>query len=265
MDRVLPRRLDWRSLAIAAATAPLIAWNISALVSLAEWFPGHHGFDWQVITEAAAMDNPYAQPWYVWSPLAVYPVKALAWVGEPGLWAIHVALLIPLGWPIGALAFISWPFWFDLYLGNVLMLVAVTGYLAVRGSRAAAIAFCILALLMPRPLMLPLLGWLLWREPWTRRPFAVLFALSFAAVLATGFGPAWVDRLMHLPGVMENDGNLAPSQWIGYAWWPIGLVLAAIAFRRGWVGVASVLVQPYVWPHYLLLLIIDARRAPSSR
>ena len=228
---------------------------------LRDWF---RGYDYDVLARASLLANPYSEPWYVWSPVAVWPLKLLPLIGEHGLWILHVAWLVPLGWPLGAIVGLSWPFWYDLVTGNVLMLVAMLGYLTLRGSRPAAIGFMVMALLVPRPLMIPLAAWLLWKEPWSRPWFVGLFVAHAAAVLATGLGPAWIDRLLHVPGGIGSPGNFAPSRWIGVAWIPIGVALAGWLTWRGRLGLESLAVQPYLLPPYLLMLLLELRSPRSG-
>jgi hypothetical protein len=84
--------------------------------------------------------------------------------------------------------------------------------------------------------------WFLWREPWTRVPFAAVFGLHAAAVLAMGWGPSWAARLVASGSEVASVFNYAPSRIIGVAWIPIGIVLG---------------VSPYWLPYYFLLPLAE--------
>jgi hypothetical protein len=99
--------------------------------------------------------------------------------------------------------------------------------------------------------------WFLWREPWTRVPFAAVFGLHAAAVLAMGWGPSWAARLVASGSEVASVFNYAPSRIIGVAWIPIGIVLGVIAFRRGRPALAGLLVSPYWLPYYFLLPLAE--------
>lgn len=254
-----PLRFSWRPLRLALygvgvlvilLNARLVADDAAVALAFAR-----AGFDYDVLTEAARLDNPYHQPWYVWSPVAVYPLRLLEVIGNPAWTALHFVALVPLGWPLGAVVGLSWPFWHDMVAGNVIVFVAVAGLLSLRGSRTATVAFMVMALLMPRPLMAPLIVWHLWRQPWTRGVFGALFAAHAIAVLATGHAGDWAARMADPPFVMENPGNL--TGLLGWAWWPIGATISVVAFRYGHLGLASVAIQPYIFPQYLMMLLLE--------
>lgn len=216
--------------------------------------------DYDVLARASEYPNPYTEGAYVWSPVAVFPLRLLVPLGMAGWVALHALALVPLGW-LGLVVALSYPFVVDVQVGNVFTFVAVAGFLAMRGSRVAMIAFCIMAMLMPRPIMLPLLGWLLWKEPWTRVPFAAIALVHLGAVAGTGLADEWAVRLVNLPEGIAHPLNVSPSRWIGYAWVPIGLALAAFLTWKGRLGLASLAASPYLYPMYWLMVVLDLRHA----
>ena len=224
--------------------------------------------DWNAIQHGSQLvlagQSPYQEPLYRWSPLA-------AWLGVPLLalpyWAwvaLHIlgllALLNPLLILIGLLA---WPFWQDAGLGNVLIFVVLAAYWALRGSRIATWAYLIMSLLMPRPLVVPVLGWLLWKRPSLRLGFVGLAVASVVGALLTGYGLEWLAILVGKSGTdISNPYQIGPSALIGAAWIPIGLLLAAILTLKGRLGFASLAASPYWLPYYLLMALLEV---PSKR
>lgn len=231
-----------------------------------------------MITEAGRRitsgENPYVSPdptqyaWR-WSPLLAYGFAWIAPIGVLGWSLLHFAALGTLrDWRLIGLFMIAWPFWWDLDVGNVMTFIAIAGVLALRGSFAAQLVFLSMAVSMPRPLMLPLLAWLLWNEPRTRLPFAVILVGHTLAVLLTGWGDEWIDVLLSSAGDhYEHVWNLAPSRWIGSAWIPVAAALAGWLTWKGRIGLASVVVSPYILPQYLLMLMLAVRseEAPNPR
>jgi hypothetical protein len=237
-------------------------------------FDGSYVFDWTNFVEAAerlgtgtlyAKDPPYA---FRWSPVAAW---LLGFVTLMPLWlwqVLHLAALPLLRpWLLAAIVLVSYPFWFDVQTGNLMTFVAVAGFLALRGSRAATAVFLVLTVLIPRPLMLPLTIWLLWRRPATRQPFAAFFAVHAAIVVASGYGADWLAALTDVNAELVNDFNFGPSALIGALWIPIGLALGAWLTWRGNLGLASVAVSPYWLPYYFLMLVLELtedRSEPKS-
>ena len=67
------------------------------------------------------------------------------------------------------------------------------------------------------------------------------------------------------PSEVQNPLNLSPSQLIGWAWAPVGIVLAILVARRERIGIASILASPYFLPPYGLMALLDLRRADGGR
>lgn len=198
--------------------------------------------------------------WYGWrySPLAVGPLSVLTAVGEGAWRALHlVALLFLPGWRKWVVL-ASYPFWFDVHTGNFLVFVLVAAYWALRGNRYGVLATFLIALLIPRPLMIPIVLWVLWRQPSWRAPFLVLFIVHAFGVVATGYGEDWIRRLTEVGGEeVALSINAAPSALIGLWWMAAAIPLAVVAFRAGLPAASGLLLQPYWLPYYLLVLLAD--------
>lgn len=194
-----------------------------------------------------------------WSPVAAYAFAALGSIGSGAWRLLHVAAALTLPtWPMRLVTLASWPFWSDVETGNVMTFVLLAAALAARGSRLGTGAFLVLTLVMPRPLMLPIAIWLLWKQPEWRLPFIALVAVHSALVLASGWGPEWVSLLMSLGGGATQSNDLGPSRFLGPYWLLIGIPLAGILAWRGRLGWASLAVAyPYVLGYYFLMLILE--------
>jgi len=195
---------------------------------------------------------------YRWSPLMAPVLGALAPVGI-GLWRLlHVAAALAMPtWPMRLLLLASWPFWFDVSLGNVMTFVLLAAAWAMRGSMVAGLAFLAMTLLIPRPLMLPVAAWLLWQRPDLRLPVAVGAAVIGALTLATGLTGEWVAVLAGSTSEIEWMFNVGPSRWVGAAWLLVGLPLAAWLTWRGRVGFAALAASPYWLPYYLMMPLLE--------
>jgi hypothetical protein len=227
-------------------------------------FDGSYVFDWSNFVEAAErfgtgslydQESPYA---FRWSPVAAW---LLGFVTLMPLWLWQVLHLVALPllrpWLLAVAVLVSYPFWFDVQTGNLMTFVAVAGFLALRGSRAATALFLILAVLVPRPLMLPLAVWLLWQRPGARLPFLAFFVAHGLLVAWLGYAQDWFAALTDVNAELVNAYNFGPSRFIGAWWIPIGLVLAAWLTWRGNLGLASLAISPYWLPYYFLMLILE--------
>jgi hypothetical protein len=65
-------------------------------------------------------------------------------------------------------------------------------------------------------------------------------------VVVMGYGPEFA-----------GDFNFGPSQFIGLAWVPIGIGLAAWLTWRNRLGLASLAISPYWLPYYFLVLLLE--------
>ena len=240
-------------------------WSAFGIVDVIRfWRFSGGGADWANLV-AATHGNPYDTLGFRWSPVAATLLGLIVPLGLP-IWQVgHVVALSLLRPRWMALAVMAWwPFWHDVMNGNALTFVFVAAWLAISGSRPATLAFYAMAVLMPRPLMLPVTAWLLWHEPWSRRWFVGIAVAHAGLVLGSGLTADWVSRLLETaPGEVLHPWNWLPSRWIGLAWVPVGLIIAAWLTRRGRLGIASVMASPYVVPYYLLLVLLEA--APTTR
>jgi hypothetical protein len=275
-------REGWRSLGPASYVGGLsrhlfnrrlwvlaLAVNAILLVWLATWNAWSPP-DWQLLARIPIV-TPYedfevsrgvSETWR-FSPVAIWLFKPLAvTVGQWGFALLHLALLALLPRRVAVVALISWPFWIDVIFGNVFTLVFISAFWAVRGNRLGVVAFAILTLLMPRPVQLPLLAWLLWRDPAFRLPFALLFVVHAALVVSSGLAGAWMARLFSAPLDMREWFNFGPTQFLGYGWLVIGLPLGAWLWSRGKPLLAGLAISPYILGQYWILVLAE-RPDPS--
>lgn len=276
MNRGLPPPVvlgRWLALTLVACLIGLLnAWLLFYTVPV---YTDHFGalmplpMDWAIWTgigEAYRSGTLYtfSEIPYNWSPLLA-PVMAV--VPLIGFWtwaALHgLALLLLRNWPIIGLVLVSAPFWSDVAGANAFTFVFVTGFLAIRGSRWAALAYLALCLLMPRPVALPLALWLLWHRPELRAPFAAMFTVNVIGVLATGYAADWAATT--LPYAAAPMSDIGPTAVFGLAWMVIGVPLAAWLTWKGQVGWAGLAITPFVLTNYLIMPLISATPARWSR
>jgi hypothetical protein len=247
------------------------------LFTVTVWhLPGGEAADWSSFVEAGRRISS-GEPVYTveadyafrYSPLLAFAFAVIAPIGVLAWRLLH---LVALGgmvmvdrstWPIALLALISWPFWFDVEAGNLLTLVLVTGVLAMRGNRIGIATFLGLSLLVPRPLMLPPLAWILWWRPAWRLPFAGMLAIVVVFTLISGQAADWLRVLVASADETASVLNFGPSRLIGVWWLPIGLAMAAPLTMLGRLGLASLAASPYWLPYYFLVLLWEA--VPSHR
>ena len=252
-------------LALFLANAWFTAWTIAELILLPD------PVDWNLATEAGQRlvggRNPYGfggETPFLWSPAAAWLIHHLEFVG-PTIWRIlhfgAVLLLLP-NRRLVVICLISWPFWFDVATGNLMTFVFVAAVSAMRGYHVGGIAFLALAMLVPRPLMIPTGAWLLWKQPVLRLWFAAVLAAHAIAVLVTGWGGEWIGRVTDTtPQLVGIPFDVSPSRFIGEWWPPIGLALAIWLLRSGRPGLASLAISPYWLPYYLFMPLAELDRA----
>lgn len=270
VDRTLPAStwrlpaIRWRYVPIAA----LVVWNVVGLAQLWPWVPavGLSGIsgDWDIF-RSIDPHNLYGATagGFRWSPPMGWLLAFVIVPAGPVLWSLlHIgaAMLMPRWWMSVAIL-ISFPFWMDYANGNVLIFCMVAAWWALAGNRYGTWAFMALAVLVPRPLMLPVLAWLLWKRPESRVPFAVCAVAVLGVSTMSGDLLPWLHKLLLTPGgEMTSRWNIGPSRFIGYWWLAIGVPLAAWLTRRGYVGLASIAVTPYLLGYYLLFGLLEVGR-----
>lgn len=240
--------------------------NFVLIAKLLSWPDWRGANDWRLWTllgpdpytplfDAAGLPMPYR-----YSPVAAWVLTPLAIaVGPVGFIVGHFLALLTLPRKVGLIVALSFPFWFDLLWGNVFTLTFVAAWWAMKGNRWGVVAFLTLTLLMPRPVQLPLLAWLLWREPWVRWPFVGIFLGHAALVLLSGHASEWLAILTSASGYEANMAyNLGPSRLFGSAWLVVGMPLAVYLFRKHpeWAGLA---LSPYLLGQYWLMALSRTR------
>lgn len=263
MDRVLPRPPVWRWI-LAAALTPVAVINLLAAARAILLGMGSVAFDYRIYVEAShrffdgglyQVSDFYA---YVYSPVIAPALRALEWIGMDAWRALHVAAVLALPtWRMRLLTLVLWPFWYDVQLGNVMVFIAVMAAWTLRRNQLGTAAFLITALLIPKPLMLPVLAWVLWKQAEWRGRFVALAAAHALAVVATGYADEWVARLMTPSYALSSVINFGPSRLIGLWWMLLAAPAAAWLTWKGKLGFASLLASPYWLPYYGLMLLIE--------
>lgn len=229
---------------------------------------GAPAVDWQQYVEAAhrfwnggdlfAVTATYG---YHYSPFLAPLFGLLAPLGVVGWRLLHLAAAAALpAWQMRLVALASWPLWFDVEAGNIVIFVVLAAAWALRGSRTAAGIYLLLLILIPRPLMLPVAAWLLWKDPGLRLPFVGAVVLHSLAVVTGGWAGEWVHALLAASADVGNWSNVGPSRFIGQWWLLIGIPLAIWLTVRGRVGWAALAASPYWLPYYLLMPILELAR-----
>lgn len=262
----------WVVAVYAVVNLPLIGY--AAFINLAV-APDPH--DWAIfaevpqrLAEGTLYAAPAGAPQFRWSPVAAWLLTAILPIGYVAWTILHFWALALLrhGLLVGVVL-LSYGFWMDLTAGNAFVFVFVAAVLAWRGSLAASLVYAAFFVLMPRPVQLPLLLWLLWNQPALRMPFAGMFVLHGVAVLLSGYGEAWLAVLLRTStteSAMPALLNLGPSVLIGpEAWLVIGMPLAALLAWRGQLGWASLALSPYWLAQYLLMPLLHLAGPRSGR
>jgi len=232
-------------------------------------------FDWDNYVEAARRfplgtlydwHYPYS---YHYAPQLAPMLGLLTGVGITAWRAVHfVALALLPSRKLALLLLVSYPFWFDVNTGNLMVFVLLAAAWAYRGNGPATGIYLTMCVLIPRPIMVPLLTWLLWQRPAWRWPFVGMAAVVVVTAIPTGYLLDWIGSFS-ASGAMDiaNDLNLSPSRFIGPAWLIVGLPLAAWLTVRGRLGWASMAVSPYLLPYYVQMLgleLVHPREKPTT-
>jgi len=255
-----------RRAVIGAALVLAVVANAIGLVTIV--IDHARPFDWDNYVEAARRfplgtlydwQYPYG---YHYAPQLAPVLGVLTAPGILAWRAAHfVALALLPSRRLALLLLVSYPFWADVNTGNLMIFVLLAATWAFRGNPWATGAYLALCILIPRPIMLPLLAWLLWQRPAWRWPFAGMAVLVVLTAIPTGYLPDWLGSFL-ASGVKDvaNDFNLSPSRFIGAAWLVIGLPLAAWLTIRGRVGWASMAISPYLLPYWVQMLGLELVR-----
>lgn len=276
--RYLRRRVSARWTDLAAAALVILLAVVNAVMlprSLEVIIGGGPAVDWLQFVEGGrrVLEGDLYETTetygFRYSPIVAYLFAAIGGIGTLAWRLLHVAAALALPtWPMRLVTLAAWPFWYDVETGNVMVFVLLAAAWAIRGSPIGIGAFLLLTLWFPRPLMVPILAYLLWKHPRSRVPALVLAAVMLAATAASGWAFEWV-RLLTTLGVEENSpNNLGPTRIIGAWWLLIGVPVAGMLVWRGRLGWASMAVSyPYILPYYLLMLVLELpeRMRPMRR
>lgn len=258
------RRGTWmltaRNVAILLAVVWFVGENFRWLDSSWRYVTVRHlaNNDWSILAGLDPM-NPYATGAFHWSVPAAWLWAGVVKIGYLGWTALHFAAVATIrDWRVVVLALVTYPFWADVVSGNMVTFAFVAAWHALAGNRWAVLAFCVLAAFIPRPIMLPVLAWLLWQRVDARWAFGAAALTVAVAGLATGTLGTFVGLLLSASGnELDKVWNVGPSSVIGAAWIPAGLVLGAWATWRGRLGLASLAVSPYLIHYYALFALLE--------
>jgi len=255
---------------IASAVILALAVNVVGLATIV--IDHQRAFDWDNYVEAARRfplgtmyDWPYPYGYHYAPQLA--PVLGVLSGAGITIWRLaHFAALALLpSRKLALLLLVSYPFWADVNTGNLMIFVLLAAAWAYRGNSVATGAYLVLCVLIPRPIMLPLLAWLLWQRPAWREPFLGMVALTLLTAIPTGYLPDWIGSFLS-SGVKDvaNDFNLSPSRFVGAAWMIVGVPLGIGLTWRGRLGWASMAISPYLLPYWVQILGLELVR-PAAR
>ena len=273
---LVPWRWTASSGSLASRAILTVIWTanlILVVITIVGFFVSDVGYDWLIYVEAGErVGEGGLYDWegqYTWSysPLLAYVFAIIAPIGFVGWSALHVAALGLLRnrW-LAVVALMSWPFWADVYNGNTMTFVFVAAVGALTGSSLASGVYLLLGLLMPRPLMLPLMVWILWKRPAWRLRFVVMGMVTAALVVATGQATAWIEVLLGVQEAVDaSSRDIGPSRLLGAWWLAIGSILALVLTLRGRIGWASLAASPYWLPQYLIMLLLQPVPSRPSR
>lgn len=261
----------WRLPAMALAAVVLLIAPRLAWASFVASIDGADGADWHQLV-LASQRLGYGilyttSPPFTWSPVAALLMVAVAPVGLATWRIAHLVLLgFTRDWRVVALALLGFPFWLDVERGNLVTLMAVAGVCALRGSRAWTWVCLGLFILVPNPILLPLVGWLLWHRRELRLTFAALFLAHASTLGLLGLLEPWLTAMLGAAAAGVADPlNLSPSRWIGAWWTPVGTALGLFLAWRGHLGWAGLAISPYLLPYHAMVLLFEFVRPLDQR
>lgn len=226
-------------------------------------------YDWWLLEEAAnRIGTGTMYEWgapgelgdvylFRYSPILPILMQPLLAFGLEVWRLLHVTTLLLLPGPIALLVLISGPFWADVASGNFVTFAVVAAWFALGGHRLAIGAYFALTFLIPRPLMIPVGVWLLWKRPESRGIGLAVVVVGVAASAATGELLAWTTALLLSGDIIGGPFDFGPSRLIGAYWIPLGILLAAIFTWKERLGLASLAISPYLLPYYFLMALLE--------
>lgn len=256
--RVIARRA-----VIAAALILAVLANVIGLATIA--VDHARAFDWDNYVEAARRfplgtlydwQYPYG---FHYAPQVAPLLGLLAGMGITAWRLAHLAALAVMpSRMLTLLLLVSFPFWTDVNNGNLMVFVLLAAAWTCRGNPAATGIYLALCILIPRPIMLPLLAWVLWKRPAWRLPFAAMAIVVVLTAIPTGYLPDWIASFANSSARdVSNAFNLSPSRFIGVAWLVIGIPLAVWLTFKGRLGWASMAISPYLLPYWVQMLGLE--------
>jgi hypothetical protein len=248
--------------------------------------------------QSVTLDGPFSpgpKGLYLYSPVLAALFVPMTWLGEIGaiiVWAgLHIAALVAicalmpvprqLRVAIFGIACLSAPVLFDINLANVSLFVTLAAVLIWRWLDKPLSGIALGAALLVRPGMAVIGGWWLLRGRW--RPIAWTigtFALVGVVSLIWLRPDVWLQWLTvlrnvsNVTGVKANvdlgsavlmlGGSTTLAQIALYAGYAIAAAAILLSLRRdrelSYVVtlMASLLLQPLLWDHYLTNLLVPA-------
>ena len=272
-----PFGLGWGTIAIFAIVAIANAFLLVESVAFVLVWP-FPVFDWYLLEEAhSRVGTGLVYAWsapaysdggfeyvYRYSPLLPYVMTPFLTAGLLVWRLAHIAALLALPRRVALLALLAGPFWFDVAHGNFLTFAFVLAWHALDRKRWAMAGFFALALLIPRPLMVPVAAYLVWRYPESRLPAVIVTGAVLLLTAATGELLPWLEAMARGTDVIDTKFNWGPSRIVGIWWIPIGVVLGALLTLKGRLGIASLAMSPYVVPYYLIMGLLEIRGRPVA-
>lgn len=190
-------------------------------------------------------------------PLSSLPVPLVALGWRLTELALLAASVRGLGW-VGAMIILNPLVVLDLSVANVSTLILAGMIAVVRWPSARSITlYALLFILIPKPTLVPVLAWGLWRVKEARRPSGLVLALGGATLLIPGFAGALLSG-SRIFGLMQNLQSLPPVIVYAALFAAACLTVASTRWSR-LLGIASVLATPYYfdygWVPILLALV----------
>jgi len=262
--------VDWPF--VLRVTLPVVAVMVAATALLTALSREWTAFDLTVYLEAgrrlASGMDPYAfsmppiDALYRYSPMFAVlmaplsglplPVVAFAWrLVAFGLLGLSVR---GLGW-VGVIILFNPLVVFDLLVANVSTLFLAAMITVVRWPSARTVAgYALLVVLVPKPTLLPVLAWGLWRVAPARLPVGLVAALGVATLAIPGYAPAVLSG-SHIFGLMQNLQALSPMTVYVALSAAACLTIASTRWPR-LLGPAAVLATPYYFDYGWMLILL---------